>query len=585
MGAGNFSVYTAFKAKDGVSPVFRNMIQGASGFQGRLGRLNNSLSGIGKSIRNNLVGTLAGYFSLNALKNIGEGIIRTTAQFEMFRISLQTLMKDIGKGNNLFDKLKVFSTKTPFQMTDLVPAARQLLAFGVSADMVIGKMNRLSDLSMGDSEKFKQLVYAYGKMKTIGIASMRELRMFSSAGVPIFDAITKFKNISKTTLMEMVRKRQISFTDIDSAITRLTSKSGMFYNMTYKQAHTLGGLWTTLQDVLRNIGDSIGNQNGHLATMKGGLNWFISHQEGITNFILKISDALDKTIVAFKPVFDKLKESINELYDSIPALKILFKTVFIPTLVVVVDVLNKFFDIIGKTYNFIKKHWTGIAPILAGVAASFLAIKTAQMAMSAWTVISTGLMKLETLAFMVMYLWEGLCALRMWKLTAAQGAFNTALGVSVSGLGLFALAVGAAAAGAVVGIELYNKWLPFRKLINSLVWDLDKIKSLWGGGAGVDINKNNLRGYGAKNLEYNSIESRYTPKRGHENEYKLLNGYYVPNTATPPLIDNKLTPKQSGPGGVLEIRHTIDNKTDFNISSNYSLSGAHSLNLVPDVNF
>lgn len=581
MGAGNFAVYTAFKAKDGVSPVFKNMIQGANGFQGRLGRLNNSIVGVGKSIRNNLIGTLAGYFSFQVFKNIGQGIISVTAKFEQFRISLQTLLKSKNEGDKFFNSLVKFASITPLEVKDIVPAARQLLAYGLTQDKMIDKLGRLSDLAMGDSEKFSQLVYAYGKTKTIGIASMKELRMFSTAGVPIFDAISKYKKISKSALLDAVKHRKITYTDIDDALTRLTNKDGMFYHMTLKQSQTLQGLWSTSKDTLDMIADRLGNSGNHLNAMKGALRYFNAHQEGITKFLLKLSDGIDKIIISFMPVFDKLKVSFRELAGSAPALKSLFFGVVLPGLGLAVDVLNGLFDIIGKTYNFIKKHWTGIAPILSGVAASFLAIKTAQKAMAAWTVISTGLINLETIAFRAMYLWEGLCALSTWKLTAAQSAFNTALGVSVSGLGLFALAVGAAAAGAVVGVELYNKWLPFRKLINSLVWDIDKIKSLWGGGAGVDINKNNLRGYGTKNLEYNSIEGRYTPKWGHESEYYLKNGLYVPKESQPPLINSQSAPRMYGPSGVVEIRSIIENKNNSQITSSSSLINGHSLTTIP----
>jgi len=307
-----FSVFANFKAKDGVTPAFEQMTRSGSRFQSRLGGNFDSAGRSAQGFRNKinsikgmLIGGLSAFLGFEVFKNIGLGIISVTAKFEQFRISLQTLLKSKVGGDKFFDSLVKFASITPLEVRDIVPAARQLLAYGLAQDKMIDKLGRLSDLSMGDSEKFSQLVYAYGKTKTIGIASMRELRMFSTAGVPIFDAIAKYKKISKQTLLDLIKARKISYADIDDALTRLTNKDSMFYHMTIKQSQTLQGLWSTSKDTLDMIGDKLGNANGHLSGMKGFLKYFNTHSDEITNKLLKISDALDrffKGIVEVLPV-------------------------------------------------------------------------------------------------------------------------------------------------------------------------------------------------------------------------------------------------------------------------------------------
>lgn len=500
-----FSVFSKFKATDGITPVFNAMVQAGNKFKSKT---NSNFNSAGKSIKNMesqmkslkrwFAGGLAGYLSIETFKTIGLGIIKTTAQFELFRISLETLLKSKSKGERFFESLKVFSTQTPFQMTDLVPAARQLLAFGVASESVIGKMRRLSDLSMGDSQKFSQLVYAYGKTKTIGIASMRELREFTTAGVPIFTILAKFKHVTTEGLLRLVRAKKITFADVDKVITQLTSKGGQFYNMTYKQAHTLGGLWTTTLDVLKNIGDTLGTHNNHLKNMKGYLSYFISHQKEMSSGLLKISDAADR-----------------------------------------------FLGGIFKIFNFFRKNWVFIAPIIIGVTSALIGLKIAQI----------GCFIIGKLT----PLWEVAAAvlqLLKWKYnlaTIAGNEFTLMMKMNISGCTLLAGAFAAVAIGGTIGMELYNKWLPFRRLINDLIWDIDKLKDKLGiKNAGVDINKSVF-----KNMQYDSITAKWIPAIGHEKEFTLnKQGFYVPKKVNIPI----LTPKQPIPDdkSTIDIHVTTD---------------------------
>lgn len=479
----SFSIVAKFGAQDGFSTVFDRMIQAGEKFSSRTNRnfdsVNNHMQALSNkmgTVRNVLAGAFGGYLSFEGLKMLGGGIIKATADFEMFRISFETLLKNKEKGDKFFESIKKFSTVTPYQVQDLSSAAKQLLAFGVTSDTIIGKMNRLTDLSMGDADHFKQLVYAYGKTKTIGIASMRELRMFSTAGVPIFDVLAKFEHVSKMGLLNLVKQRKITFEDIDTALTKLTDKGGQFYQMTYKQAHSLKGLWSTSADILRNWGDTIGNYNGHLAHMKGGLTWFIAHQDELLNDILKVTDALDKT-----------------------------------------------FGYTAKIFKEIKGHWSLISPIVYGVTSAFVAYKLAVMRATVWTGICNTLFAGETIPI----------------LTALTGGYykaafsQMALNAGLTETGLVALRF-AGLVGIVVttmlALENTTKWayksfLPFRRLLDAIIFDIDKLR----GGPGVDLNANPLKGSAMQNLEWNSIKGKFTPKYGHEKEFILdKRGFYEP---------------------------------------------------------
>lgn len=65
---------------------------------------------------------------------------------------------------------------------------------------------------------------------------------------------------------------------------------------------------------------------------------------------------------------------------------------------VVSPILGWIFDRVAGIFNFISRYWSIIAPILWGIAAGFIAIKTPLMAVAIWTGICTAATKLWTAA-------------------------------------------------------------------------------------------------------------------------------------------------------------------------------------------
>ena len=74
MGASNFSVYTAFKAKDNVSQIFKNMRAGASGFGNQLNSLSATSRTFGTGMQNSfnkintVIGATVTFFAASAVK-------------------------------------------------------------------------------------------------------------------------------------------------------------------------------------------------------------------------------------------------------------------------------------------------------------------------------------------------------------------------------------------------------------------------------------------------------------------------------------------------------------------------------------
>jgi phage tail tape-measure protein len=115
------------------------------------------------------------------LLGLGAAAIKTAANIETQKIAFGKLLKDVDKGAKLFEDLKRFSAETPLQLDDITKGAQKLLAFGVAAEDVEGKLRRLGDVALGNSETLDRLTNAYGKLKAKGKATLEELNMFATS--------------------------------------------------------------------------------------------------------------------------------------------------------------------------------------------------------------------------------------------------------------------------------------------------------------------------------------------------------------------------------------------------------------------
>jgi len=541
-----FSIVAKFGAQDGMTTVFDRMAQAGNRFSSKTGRGFDSVNGHVDALKNKvgalkniLIGSVAGYFSVEGLKTLGGGIIKATADFEMFRTSFETLLRNKGKGDAFFESIKKFSTVTPFQVKDLSDASKQLLAFGFTADTVLAKERKLADLSMGDLSHFSQLVYAYGKTKSIGITSAREMRMFTSAGVNMYGALAAFKHTTTQQIQQMVKEKKITFSDIDDALTRFTSKTGMFYNMTNKQAHTLKGLWTTSQDILVNMGDTIGNYNGHLTSMKGGLTWFISHQDDVMKDVLKVCDVLDKGF----------------------------------------EVLSKVFSFTVKIFKEVHEHWSLISPIVWGVVGAFGAYKLAMVQATVWTGISNTLFAGETIPI--------LTALQggYYKAAFAQMALNTGINATALSALKFAGTVGlcviAFKTGWNLGTWMYKSFQPVKTIVDDLDAGLIRVAEHYKMGNFGKIATNTLKGQYSQDMHYDIGQSKFLPNKGKEWEFTKNNkGYYIPKpvkVGEGSITSGSKTNGQKTPTVVLNQQINFDNKGKPKVKTQSHARFNHSL--------
>jgi tape measure domain-containing protein len=129
---------------------------------------------------------------------------------------------------------------------------------GVSAGDMIQTLKALGDVSAGLNVPLERLALNYGQVLTQGKLTGKELKDFTTAGVPLLDELSKNLGKSKTEIQDMVSQGKISAQDMVDAFQSMTSEGGKFANLMEAQSKTLAGQWSNLQDTLAGIGEQIG---------------------------------------------------------------------------------------------------------------------------------------------------------------------------------------------------------------------------------------------------------------------------------------------------------------------------------------
>ena len=218
---------------------------------------------------------MVAYASVTQAFSFIRNIREVTAQFELQRVALGSIIGDLNEANAMFEQIKAAAVKSPFQIKELVTYTKQLAAYNIETDELFETTQRLADISAGLGVGMERLVLAYGQIRATGYLRASEVRQLTEAGIPIVEELAKKmsqlrgETVSAAEVMGMISERAISFGMVKKVFDDMTSAGGMFYKMQEKQAETLAGQWSNLQDAISIMYEEIGNTEGVNNSIKG----------------------------------------------------------------------------------------------------------------------------------------------------------------------------------------------------------------------------------------------------------------------------------------------------------------------------
>jgi tape measure domain-containing protein len=243
---------------------------------------------------------------------IGVASVKAAAEMESMTTQFEVMLGSAEKANALMEKLKKFSAATPFQLPDLVRGTQTLISFGVAEEDVIDRLRMLGDAALGNTEKLKGLILAYGKVQTKGKVSMEEINMIAERGVPIIGTLQKQLGVTEQQFFKLVSAGKIGRKEITQAFKTMTSEGGVFFKGMEKASQDLNGLISTLKDNLTLVAAEIGN--ALLPLMKSLAKTLIELVQG------PLGDLIETLVGVLVPILEILTPLINMVLGAIAPL-------------------------------------------------------------------------------------------------------------------------------------------------------------------------------------------------------------------------------------------------------------------------
>lgn len=220
----------------------------------------NNADEIVKSLTDSLKRTVAEIGGLVAIKKFGSDVIEATGKMQQLQVALSTILQDKSKADTLLAEISQFAVTTPFSIDDVATGAKQLLAYGSTADKVVGELSMLGDIASGLQIPLGQLIYLYGTLRTQGRAMTVDIRQFAGRGIPIFEELAKVLGVSKDQVGELVKEGKVGFKEVEQAFKNMTSEGGKFANLMENSAGTWPQRLSNIEDTLFQKMNEFGNK-------------------------------------------------------------------------------------------------------------------------------------------------------------------------------------------------------------------------------------------------------------------------------------------------------------------------------------
>lgn len=198
----------------------------------------NNADEIVKSLTDSLKRTAAEIGGLVAIKKFGSDVIEATGKMQQLQVALSTILRSKSKADSLLADISQFAITTPFSIDEVATGAKQLLAYGSSADKVVGELSMLGDVASGLQIPLGQLIYLYGTLRTQGRAMTVDIRQFAGRGIPIYEELAKVLGVTKDEVTGLVTEGKVGFAEVEQAFKNMTSEGGQFNNMLANSAGT-----------------------------------------------------------------------------------------------------------------------------------------------------------------------------------------------------------------------------------------------------------------------------------------------------------------------------------------------------------
>ncbi len=414
----------------GDSSGYRGMLAGAvketNDASVRIGSSSKIIEGFGLRIRA-FAGSVGGFMqTVVPMLGVAGGIggifqsVQEAASAEAMETSFGFLIGSAEKAEKALNDLRRFADVTPFETPEVIAAAKQMLAFGATAEDIVPTMRVLGDVSSALEIPLGQLSYLFGTLKAQGRAFTVDINQFAMRGIPIWAQLEHQFGKTNTQIRKMVEGGKIGFADVEAAFKATSGPMSKFTGGMAKQAETLMGLYSTLKSEVGNALREIGS----IIMKETALHQFVKDTGVVLKTLVQMFKELSPEVKRFAVALAGGAIALGLIVTGFLAFKALliavlaFVNPFTIGLALVVTLIASWIAKVGglgKAWEIVKQKleevWNWLQPV--GQALESLWNSLVEVALPTWTEF------VDT----VKILWDDL----MHSLTFDWGEFQTAL--------------------------------------------------------------------------------------------------------------------------------------------------------------
>lgn len=232
------------------------------------------------------------YLVGQGMNNLVSSIVSVRGQFQQLEIAFGTMLGSEEKATALMQQMVNTAAKTPFDLMGVAEGAKQLLAYGVSAEKVNDTLVRLGNIASGLSIPLNDIVYLYGTTMVQGRLYAQDVRQFTGRGIPLVKELAEKYHTTAEGINEMVSAGKIGFPDVEEVLNKMTNAGGQFYQLMEKQSSSLTGQIANLQDAWDSALNSLGEKSeGVLSAGIQSATYLVEHMDDVVRILKSVAIA------------------------------------------------------------------------------------------------------------------------------------------------------------------------------------------------------------------------------------------------------------------------------------------------------
>lgn len=232
------------------------------------------------------------YLVGQGMNNLVSSIVSVRGQFQQLEIAFGTMLGSEEKATALMQQMVNTAAKTPFDLMGVAEGAKQLLAYGVSAEKVNDTLVRLGNIASGLSIPLNDIVYLYGTTMVQGRLYAQDVRQFTGRGIPLVKELAEKYHTTAEGINEMVSAGKIGFPDVEEVLNKMTNAGGQFYQLMEKQSSSLTGQIANLQDAWDSALNSLGEKSeGALSAGIQSATYLVEHMDDVLRILKSVAIA------------------------------------------------------------------------------------------------------------------------------------------------------------------------------------------------------------------------------------------------------------------------------------------------------